>query len=62
MWDAPIPRTRVTVVEVKGTTQRKFSQPSDYLTKIGEWVVDSVVDNVGITADSSGMLALFAEA
>ena len=55
-WDDSIPKTRVTIVEVKNAVQRKSASPTDYLTKIGEWIVECAVENVGMVTDGSGTL------
>lgn len=59
-WDDSIPKTRVTIVEVKNAVERKSASPTDYLTKIGEWIVECAVENMGMVTDGSGTLLIMA--
>lgn len=53
-WDSSPARTRITIVHVKSAAERKFATPQEYLSKIGEWIVDSPFQSVGLATDASG--------
>ncbi|KAG8814855.1 hypothetical protein FRC19_001453, partial [Serendipita sp. 401] len=53
-WEKTPAKTRVVVVKFKVANERTFSTPSEYLSKIGEWVVESALDNLGMTVDTTG--------
>lgn len=49
----------MTVVKVLNAIGRKSAAPSEYLSKIGEWIVESTLENVGMAVNASGTFKLW---
>lgn len=54
-WDEPIHKTRIAIIKVKTSAERDSSVASEYLSKIGEWVVDCALETVGMVEDPAGL-------
>ncbi|PVF99519.1 hypothetical protein CPB86DRAFT_783642 [Serendipita vermifera] len=53
-WNTSNPKTRVAMVRVQNTDQRKLASPEDHLCKIGEWAIEAPLASVGLCIADKG--------